>query len=604
MKTTLNPNSERLVRYIASLFRPPQKMTVAEWACKNVRFNEPDNQNNYSLRCREYIEEPLNLMANNRVTDIVLVFGSQSGKTAMLMAAVSWLAVNQGCRILWVMPGQDLAENFSSTRLIPMFKASPAMAAMLPSDPRKTTKAQQQLGGSIINLVGSNSGAKLSSTPARIIIMDEVDKFPIGIKAEADALNLAEQRTKTFPNPKRIKTSTPTIEPGLIWQEYLKGSQNRYEVPCPHCGQYLVFGWSPDYYTLPKLGNEAYVYWDKDAKIGDTWNYEKVKKSAHAECPFCKGHILDVHKTVMIRKGRWRVTNPNTDSSFVSYHLSSLYSNDTANNFGNLAVKFLKMLKSAQGVQGFVNGDLGEPWLCQEAVNRTEIIVSASVPTGNEDILFLTADYQQKAPYIWYVVRAWSPNGDSRLVDFGSLNTFEEFEEVQKKHDIPDTRVVVDSGYDSLFIYELCAQHGFFTRSRPPSHIGWIPSKGQAGDKYWLDPKSKQKICFGFGAANLPHRQFRMDVLEYNADVVKDFLHRMRLQKTTERWAVTDIVNDTYWTHMNSEVKREIYSQGRVTYGWRLRTSQIPNHLFDCEILQIVMAMFLDRITPTIDLLK
>lgn len=72
-------------------------------------------------------------------------------------------------------------------------KVSPTLAELLPTGGAKRTGLtilQQEFGASVVNFVGSNSPANLASRPARVVIMDEVDKFPKEVRSEADAVNL------------------------------------------------------------------------------------------------------------------------------------------------------------------------------------------------------------------------------------------------------------------------------------------------------------------------------------------------------------------------------------------------------------------------------
>lgn len=576
---------------IVELFAPLSKETVVEWCQKHINFNEPGNTSGFSLRGREYVVEPLNELQNNKVENLALVFGSQSGKTAMLMAGVGWKVYHSSLQVVWAMPGQDLANSFSENRWIPMLRNS-ATKDMLPVNQRKTKQNEQRVGHSVITFVGSNSPSGLASRPAEWVIMDEVDKFNRGTKAEADAVNLAEQRTKSFAHPKHIKTSTPTIESGLIWQAYLKGDQCRYYVPCPHCGKDVVFSWSKGFSIFKQTGNEAYVEWSNSAKKGDTWDLEEVRRTAHAVCPHCKGAINDYHKTRMVREGHWVATNENCSRKTRSFHLSSLYSNDPQNSFGNLAVKFLEAVKSLQGAQGFVNGELAEPWIEQDAQNRTELFVPKTFNFEGDSMKFLTVDCHLKTPRFWWVVREWWKNGNSKLIDFGNADEVSQLEEIQRKWGVTDPHVYIDSGYDAQFVYQTCAAHGQFTRAKPlPLHIGWTPSKGFSETKYWIDRKTGQKMIYGFGLAGLSHKKYNLYTLEYNSDTIKDVLHRFRLQKTEQKWAVTEQASATYWEHLSGEVKRERISDGRISYRWEKRRTNTQNHLLDCEVVQIAVAM-------------
>lgn len=434
-------------------------------------------------------------------------------------------------------------------------------------------KSEQKLGGSIVDFSGANSSGQLASFPCDIVVLDETDKFPQVVGREANAVSLAEQRVKNSPNPKRIKTSTPSTEDGLIWQEFLKGDQRRYFVPCPHCGKEILFGWSKSFNTFPKLGCEAYVFWDQSAKIGKTWNYEEVESSAHLLCPFCNGKIYDRHKPGMLAKGRWVPTNKTAGASYRSYHLSSLYVTSPECTLGKLAVKFLKEKNSLQGIQGFVNGDLAEPWVAQDDYTRTEWVVSKDAPLGDGNwARFLTADYQELEPHIWWVCRAWEKlSGNSRLIEHGSCNTWEQLESIQKRLGVVDTAVGVDCGYDPTGVYEECCRHGQIkTRPYDPKHpwkqtriiVGWHPMKGFGKNQGWYD-KDHNPMLWGYGEARMAHKEYGIQIVEFNSQVLKDILKRMRQRKTNEKWEIAaEWDTDEYRIHLMSEVKK-----ARVNFG-------------------------------------
>jgi hypothetical protein len=72
-----------------------------------------------------------------------------------------------------------------------MLHASPGVMASLPADKKKYfTNTSQFIGKSQLSWTGSNSAANLASRPIRLLVMDEVDKFPDETKGEASAVNL------------------------------------------------------------------------------------------------------------------------------------------------------------------------------------------------------------------------------------------------------------------------------------------------------------------------------------------------------------------------------------------------------------------------------
>jgi hypothetical protein len=579
--------------------------TVSEWCEQNLVFDEPDNRGPYSLAGREYAREPLDSYADPMVTDGVLVFGSQSGKTGVLMGGAAWLAHNDPSRVIWVMAAEKQAQTFAETRWLPMLRASPTMADLLPTGARRhdVKKLQQQVGASIVNFFGSNSPGNLASIPARVCVQDEVDKFDQGGKKEADATNLADQRTKKFANPKRYKSSTPTLVDGLIWQEFLKTDQRRRFLPCPHCGKHVVFAWGKEFTVFPITGAEAFVKWDGEAKRGREWDLDRVERSARFECPHCGGHITDAHKTRIDRAGVWRPT-AQAARGYRGWHLSSLYAASAQTTVGKLAVKFLQAKRSLLGLQGFINGDLAEPWENQDTRSeRTEIVVTeTAAPVSADTKRILTVDYQEKAPYFWAVARDWAPRGDSRLVKALSLEQWDGIRQLQLDLGIPDNHVGIDSGYDAQTVYKECLRWGKMVRipNGLPIWVGWTPMKGRDGTVVWRDKKTGQPMLYARCRAPLPHRQFELSLLEFNGDALKDILAKLR--KGPEfaggiRWELIDGLPPEYFRHLDGEVQMQVPGpRGRLKTEWRLRSKRWPNHLNDCELEQLAFAMFLKRL--------
>jgi phage terminase large subunit GpA-like protein len=64
---------------------------------------------------------------------------------------------------------------------------------------RQYTLLHKSFPGGHITLAGSNSPASLASRPVRIVLFDEVDRFPYSAGAEGDPVTLGKKRTTTFP---------------------------------------------------------------------------------------------------------------------------------------------------------------------------------------------------------------------------------------------------------------------------------------------------------------------------------------------------------------------------------------------------------------------
>lgn len=612
--TALDQATLNAVRYFSDV----PKQSPADWCVENLRFDEAGNRGPFVTSGREYIIDVINDFGNKGVHDEVLLCGSQIGKTVMFMAGAAWASQNDPCNFFWVMPSINLAQRFTRKRWIPMLKASTGTANSLPTGAQRhdLKTLEQRVGASAFTFVGSNSPAGLSSEPCRRVILDEVDKFDTG-NTEADAVNLAEQRTKGQANPQRWKSSTPTMVEGLIWQEAMKGDFRRYNVSCPLCGTHhptsrrFVLAWSEAYTVLPKA-NVAYVVWDKEAHRTDgSWDMDRVFRSARFQCPYCAGHILDGHKTTMNREGVWVATRT-ASSGFVSRHLPSLYACTPETSLGNLAMKFLNAKKSLLGLQGFINGDLAEPYQSQDRQReRIELVSKTQIEMGEEWHLQLTADCQFKSPHFWYVARGFKGK-DSEGIEFGSCDTIEDLRTIQLRLKIADAAVMLDSGHGAksdASIYKNCARFGEIVEriDAVPLHMGWIPAKGMPEHKRWKDPETGLYVPYFLQAID-PYvgtseaGNMEMSLFEFSSDFIKDILEDLRKGEAGHKWSVSPQMNtEDYWRHMDAKIKVSVFNKatGRTTMKWQKRSQHWPDHGDDCEIMHIGLAAFFGRIDVT-----
>jgi hypothetical protein len=109
----------------------------------------------------------------------------------------------------------------------------------------------------------------------------------------------------------------------------------------------------------------------------------------------------------------------NSASGFVSRQLPSLYACAPETTAGKLAKKFLEQKGSLLGLQGFINGDLAEPYMAQDRqTERIELVSKRMVEITAEWKKLMTVDCQAKRPYFWFAARAWN-GGDSNGFDAG-----------------------------------------------------------------------------------------------------------------------------------------------------------------------------------------
>ena len=96
-----------------------------------------------------------------------------------------------------------------------------------------------------ITIVGANSATGLASRPIKVLLADEVDRYPGSAGTEGDPLSLAQKRQTTFWDKKTVMVSTPVIKGhSRIETEYNQSTREEWNVPCPECGHYQPFVWA------------------------------------------------------------------------------------------------------------------------------------------------------------------------------------------------------------------------------------------------------------------------------------------------------------------------------------------------------------------------
>lgn len=290
-----------------AVWAPPPAMKVGEWAAERLYLSPEDSDlhGKYSAEIAPYQTGIMNAFNEEGVEEIVVKSSSQIGKTLVLKAACGYFMDVDPSPILVVQPTGDMAETFSKDRLAPMIRDTPSLRGKVRDaksrDSGNTILRKQFLGGHI-TMIGANAPAGLASRPIRVLLFDEVDRYPPSAGTEGDPVDLGRKRAITYRHRKRVALfSTPTIKgKSRIDRAWLLSDQRQYFVPCPHCGHRHVLSWSNVSIT------------DDDPS------------TAMLRCPECAALIGDEHKQFMLRHGEWVKGSPR--SKVAGFHINELYS--------------------------------------------------------------------------------------------------------------------------------------------------------------------------------------------------------------------------------------------------------------------------------------
>ena len=226
-------------------FKPPEDLTVSEWADRYRRLSPESSAEAGPWRTSRtpYLKEPMDSFTDPRVRKVVIVAGSQIGKTECELNCLAYLIDQDPGTVLFIQPTLEDAKKFSRLRVEPMIRDCQRLRRKVHDLERggKHAKTVLQKGfpGGMLMMVGSNAASALASTPARYIIGDERDRWAVSAGKEGDPWRLAEARQTTFYNAKAIEVSTPTVKGASnIETAYASGTQERWVTQCPECGEW------------------------------------------------------------------------------------------------------------------------------------------------------------------------------------------------------------------------------------------------------------------------------------------------------------------------------------------------------------------------------
>ena len=464
-----------LIRGFLDALRPIPVTTISKWADEFRRLTSESaaEPGKWNTDRTPYLREVMDsLSPNTPINEVIVSKGVQLGFTESGLNMVGTYMDIDPCPIMYVMPTIEMAKAVSESRVDPMIENSPSLAAKVRPNKEKdsgNTKFHKRFPGGILVLSGANSGASLRSRPVRVLVLDEVDAYPLNVDNEGSPISLAEKRTSTYGAKKKIyKLSTPTVEgQSVIQAAYEQTEQRKFFVPCPDCGhmQHLEF---------------TNLKWDKG-------KYDDVKYF----CEGCGVGIEERFKTTMMAAGEWRALVPGLQNPTKrGYHINSLYSPLGWMSWSEIAEEFERADKSKDDnlMRVFVNTILGETWKekgeapeWQNLYNRRESYKTNRPP---KEVAFLTMGADIQRDRIELEVVGWCKGKRSYSIDYrvlvGDTSKADVWEQLRavigeqwEREDgviMPIRITCIDSGYNTTMVYDFC---GKFSDGRV------IPTKGQ-----------------------------------------------------------------------------------------------------------------------------
>lgn len=498
------------------------------------------------------------------IFETVVMKSGQVGWTEIVNNAIGYYIHRVPAPILLLQPTLDMAEAWSKDRFAPMLRDTKVLTSRV-ADARSrdsgNTLLHKRFPGGHITIVGANSPASLASRPIRILLCDEVDRFPESAGTEGDPIDLARRRTATFRNRKILMGSTPTIKgSSRIEEAFGQSDQRYYFVPCPHCNEFQRLIWTQVKWKEVDLQPEQAVY----------------------QCSAC-GELIDHSlKAGMLSDGEWRPTKP--ANGIAGFHISELYS--PWSTWGEMATAYLRARPLPETFKTWINTALGETWSDDDTrlesgalTERCERYTDASLPVGAL-VLSMGTDVQDDR--LESTVWAWGADEEAWRVghyvlrgDPGSLALWSEHDDLMRR------RFRTDDGRE-LLIESCCVDSGgHFTEQvyryclkRKRYRIWAIKGVAGAGKLAWPKKASRGKSV-------------AVALWLIGVDTIKAVLYgRMaRIKAPGPGYVHFDAnVDSEYLDQLTSEVLITRAHQGRNVRVWRPKTAGVRQEALDCMV--------------------
>ena len=492
------------------------------------------------------------------IKQVVVMAGAQLGKSEALLNIIGYHIEYDPSPILMMQPTVEMAQSFSKDRITSgLLATTPSLKGKV-KDPRArdsgNTTLHKTFPAGALSMVGANSPAGLASRPIRIVLCDEVDRYPLSAGEEGDPIALASKRALTFWNRKIVLVSTPT-EKGAsrIEAAYEETDKRRFYVPCPHCDEKQTLEWRN-------------VQWEAD----------KPEEAAYY-CEECGAAWTDAQRHKAVSLGEWRGSKE--FKGVAGFHISALYSPWVS--IFDAVDEFLKAKKDPMRLKTWVNTFLGETFEEQgEGIDEYDLIARRT-DWGDQlpdDVLLITCGADVQDDRIAYELVGWTRTEASYSLEYREIYGDPSTAQLWMDFDQALSQTFTHPERGEMAIRATCIDSGGhftqavynYVKNRAGKRVFAIKGVGGEG-KPIIGRPSKNNI----GKINL---------FPVGTDTAKELVYA-RLKVTDEMDGYCHFPSDRseeYFRMLTAEKKVVRYFKGRPRREWvKIRTR---NEALDCRV--------------------
>lgn len=545
--------------------RPPENLTVSEWADKKRRLSPESSAEVGQWRTSRtpYLKEIMDSFTDPKVCHIIFVSASQVGKSEVENNIIGYIIDQDPSSILYVHPTTIDGREYSKLRIAPMFRDTPCLRLKVSAPKSRdsgNTILQKTYPGGILTLCGSNEAHALASKPIRYVIGDERDRWALSAGNEGDPWELALARQTTFYNAKAVEVSTPTIRGSSnIAKSYAKGTMERWKSQCPHCGEFHEIQWKDIRYEA----EETVVNHERTYTVHDVFWI----------CPGCG--CVSEEATMKKQPAKWVAENPAAYANGVrSFWLNAFVSPWAS--WESICLKYQNALGDTGKMQVVYNTCFGQLWEDRGDTQDPDTLLGrrevyeAELPEG---VLVLTAGVDTQDDRMEYEIVGHGHFGETWGIEKGTIMGRPDDPSTWNQLDMMvfDRVLHFKDGLGLKVSMSFVDEGGHFTewvRQYCKSSFGWgrkvFCIKGFPGaDRPFTSPPKKQKIII--------KNRYLGTVWQYQLGVDSGkqiIMDNLKVQAPGPKYCHFPLRDDYGAAYFNGLLSEHLVPEGKVRQRW------------------------------------
>lgn len=590
--------------------RPPDlTRPVWDWVAENVIMDETSNWRgqNWSPELTPFVKKPMEDYVSDEIQSLTCMASAQSAKTQPIMGCICWSIVHDPAPTLWVSSTEGVLTIFAKGRMQPTLQKCKPVSEKMSDMPRSDKGTfTVYFPNMLLALTSSESNAELQSTPYKRVILDEARKY------KPENFGMVMKRTRTFQSNKmEVILSCPEDEDDHVHQGYKAGDQNEWHFCCLECGMEQPYKWRIKDEKGDIIGGVVYDSMALRNPAGMV-DENKLVETIRYQCPFCKQQFRDNPwlRRHVLDNGFWKPMNPFAISTNKSYHWAAILPPWVS--YQSLVLEFIKAQRALRAGDNkplfeFIRESLGEPVRPADAYEVDSLTVRDSDyrmgdKWEDEEYRFMTIDVQKG--HFWVVIRQWASDGRSRLLFEGGgmpdmpgtvrpIISYEDLLDIQDRYKVPNNNVCIDVSHWQTEICRVICK--FYEESVQSTWLGF-QGVNQKDFLHRLEKthetvrriySSETLIDAWIGTADARKYQ----PVPYYMFADESAKNRMEALRKAGYMTIAGDASPEYIRQIDAEIRiPEINPRTHRTELKWVKMGKRPNHLFDCEKMQVVMA--------------